>query len=249
MGVHELWSILEPIRESVPLYSLSGKTLAVDLSLWVCEAQHVQAMMGRVTKPHLRNLFFRVSSLTLMGVKLVFVMEGEAPKIKAETMSKRTQERYGGFKKAATTKAASNPSRGRFKAVLRECAEMLDYLGVPWVTAAGEAEAMCAYLDSQGLVDGCITNDGDAFLYGARTVYRNFNINTKDPQVDCYQTAHVQSELHLSRENLVGLAILLGCDYIPKCCFVFQENPGKSAVPLYRGEADFMSCFNHPLVL
>lgn len=54
MGVHDLWSIVEPVRESVPLYSLSGKTLAVDLSLWVCEAQHVQAMMGRVTKPHLR---------------------------------------------------------------------------------------------------------------------------------------------------------------------------------------------------
>ncbi|XP_070782365.1 flap endonuclease GEN homolog 1 [Enoplosus armatus] len=216
MGVHDLWSIVEPVRESVPLYSLSGKTLAVDLSLWVCEAQHVQAMMGRVTKPHLRNLFFRVSSLTLMGVKLVFVMEGEAPKLKAETMSKRTETRYGGFKKASAPKSTTNTSRGRFKAVLRECSEMLDYLGVPWVTAAGEAEAMCAYLDSQGLVDGCITNDGDAFLYGAQTVYRNFNMNSKDPQVDCYRTSRVQTQLHLSRENLVGLAILLGCDYIPK---------------------------------
>ncbi|XP_049445926.1 flap endonuclease GEN homolog 1 [Epinephelus fuscoguttatus] len=216
MGVHELWSIVEPVRESVPLYSLSGKTLAVDLSLWVCEAQHVQAMMGRVTKPHLRNLFFRVSSLTLMGVKLVFVMEGEAPKLKAETMSRRAETRYGGFKKASAPKAATKTSRGRFNAVLRECAEMLDYLGVPWVTAAGEAEAMCAYLDSQGLVDGCITNDGDAFLYGARTVYRNFNMNSKDPQVDCYKTSRVQTELHLTRENLVGLAIFLGCDYIPK---------------------------------
>uniref|UniRef100_A0A8C2ZZ35 Uncharacterized protein n=1 Tax=Cyclopterus lumpus TaxID=8103 RepID=A0A8C2ZZ35_CYCLU len=216
MGVHDLWSIVEPVRESVPLYSLSGMTLAVDLSLWVCEAQHVQAMMGRVTKPHLRNLFFRASSLTLMGVKLVFVMEGEAPKLKAETMSKRTETRYGGFKKASAPKTTINTSRGRFNAVLRECADMLDYLGVPWVTAAGEAEAMCAYLDSQGLVDGCITNDGDAFLYGAQTVYRNFNMNSKDPQVDCYRTSRVQTELHLSRENLVGLAILLGCDYIPK---------------------------------
>uniref|UniRef100_A0A667WHV4 Flap endonuclease GEN homolog 1 n=1 Tax=Myripristis murdjan TaxID=586833 RepID=A0A667WHV4_9TELE len=209
MGVQDLWSILGPVRESVPLYSLSGKTLAVDLSLWVCEAQHVQAMMGKVTKPHLRNLFFRVSSLTLMGVKLVFVMEGEAPKLKAETMSKRTQGRFGGFKKAA-------PKSNSFFLLSLQCAEMLDYLGVPWVTAAGEAEAMCAYLDSQGLVDGCITNDGDSFLYGAQTVYRNFNMNTKDPQVDCYRTSRVQTELHLSREDLVGLAILLGCDYIPK---------------------------------
>lgn len=47
------------------------------------------------------------------------------------------------------------------------------------MTAAGEAEAMCAFLDSQGLVDGCITNDGDVFLYGAQTVYRNFNMNSK----------------------------------------------------------------------
>ncbi|XP_072218827.1 flap endonuclease GEN homolog 1 [Leuresthes tenuis] len=216
MGVHNLWSIIEPVRESVPLYSLSGKTLAVDLSLWVCEAQHVQAMMGRVAKPHLRNLFFRLSSLTLMGVKLVFVMEGEAPKLKSETMRKRAATRYGGLKKATAPKSATVTSRGRFNGVLRECAEMLDYLGVPWVTAAGEAEAMCAYLDSQGLVDGCITNDGDAFLYGARTVYRNFNMNSKDPQVDCYLTSRVQTELRLSRENLVGLAILLGCDYIPK---------------------------------
>ncbi|KAF3849924.1 hypothetical protein F7725_019643 [Dissostichus mawsoni] len=237
MGVHELWSIVEPVRESVPLYSLSGKTLAVDLSLWV-------------------NLFFRVSSLTLMGVKLVFVMEGEAPKIKAETMSKRTEQRFGGLKKASAPKTTSNTSRGRFNAVLRECAAMLDYLGVPWVTAAGEAEAMCAYLDSEGLVDGCITNDGDAFLYGARTVYRNFNLNSKvcllklisiicsvlhledhnliltyilivhsyfakdieavDPQVDCYKTSRVHTDLNISRENLVGLAVFLGCDYIPK---------------------------------
>uniref|UniRef100_A0A8C2B1W4 Uncharacterized protein n=1 Tax=Cyprinus carpio TaxID=7962 RepID=A0A8C2B1W4_CYPCA len=214
MGVSELWSILDPVRQCVPLYSLSGKTLAVDLSLWVCEAQHVQGMMGRVTKPHLRNLFFRVSSLTLMGVKLVFVMEGDAPSIKAETMSKRSEMRYGGAKAKPT--AAKNTSRGRFKAVLRECAEMLDCLGVPWVTAAGEAEAMCAYLDSQGVVDGCITNDGDAFLYGAQTVYRNFNMTTKDPQVDCYETCRVVSELGLSRDSLVGLAVLLGCDYIPK---------------------------------
>uniref|UniRef100_A0A671SUV8 GEN1 Holliday junction 5' flap endonuclease n=1 Tax=Sinocyclocheilus anshuiensis TaxID=1608454 RepID=A0A671SUV8_9TELE len=220
MGVSELWSVLDPVRQSVPLYSLSGKTLAVDLSLWVCEAQHVQGMMGRVTKPHLRNLFFRVSSLTLMGVKLVFVMEGDAPSIKAQTMSKRSEMRYGGAKAKPT--AAKNTSRSRFKAVLRECAEMLDCLGVPWVSAAGEAEAMCAYLDSQGAVDGCITNDGDVFLYGAQTVYRNFNMTTKDPQVDCYQTSRVRAELGLSRDILVGLAVLLGCDYIPKVQQIYR---------------------------
>lgn len=45
-------------------------------------------------------------------------------------------------------------------------------------------------------------------------------ISFQDPQVDCYKTSRVQTELCLSRENLVGLAILLGCDYIPKVCFM-----------------------------
>ncbi|KAF7694156.1 flap endonuclease GEN homolog 1 [Silurus meridionalis] len=218
MGVNDLWSILSPVQESVPLYSLTGKTLAVDLSLWICEAQHVQGMMGKVTKPHLRNLFFRASSLLRMGIKLVFVMEGEAPKIKAETMSKRTEMGFRGSKTKSVSKPGTvkNTSRGRFKAVLRECSDMLDYLGIPWVSAAGEAEAMCAFLDAQGLVDGCITSDGDAFLYGAQTVYRNFNMNTKDPQIDCYKMSRIKTELQMKRETLVGLAVLLGCDYIPK---------------------------------
>lgn len=60
-----------------------------------------------------------------------------------------------------------------------QCLELLECLGIPWVQAAGEAEAMCAYLDASGYVDGCLTNDGDAFLYGAHTVYRNFTMNTK----------------------------------------------------------------------
>lgn len=38
---------------------------------------------------------------------------------------------------------------------------------------------MCAYLNAKGHVDGCITNDGDVFLYGAQTVYRNFAMNAK----------------------------------------------------------------------
>uniref|UniRef100_A0A8D2L667 Flap endonuclease GEN homolog 1 n=1 Tax=Varanus komodoensis TaxID=61221 RepID=A0A8D2L667_VARKO len=212
MGVTSLWQILEPVKQHVPLSSLRGKTLAVDLSLWVCEAQTVKKMMGVVRKPHLRNLYFRVSSSMMMGIHLVFVMEGEPPKLKANTMEKRTEVRFGPSKKSGTAKTG----RSRFKSLLKECLEMLECLGVPWVQAAGEAEAMCAYLNANGVVDGCITNDGDAFLYGARTVYRNFTMNVKDPHVDCYLISAIEEKLGCRRESLIGLAILLGCDYLPK---------------------------------
>ncbi|KAH0516275.1 Flap endonuclease GEN-like protein 1 [Microtus ochrogaster] len=96
------------------------------------------------------------------------------------------------------------------------CLEMLECLGIPWVQAAGEAEAMCAYLNASGHVDGCLTNDGDAFLYGAQTVYRNFTMNTKDPHVDCYTISSIKSKLGLDRDALVGLAVLLGLPGVGK---------------------------------
>ncbi|XP_031960003.1 flap endonuclease GEN homolog 1 isoform X1 [Corvus moneduloides] len=212
MGVTYLWQILEPVRQPVNLSSLRGKTLAVDLSLWVCEAQTVKKMIGVVTKPHLRNLFFRFSFFTSMGIKLVFVMEGEAPRLKADTMSKRNEMRYGPSKKVG----AARTGRSLFKAMLKECLELLECLGVPWVQAAGEAEAMCAYLNAKGHVDGCITNDGDVFLYGALTVYRNFAMNAKDPHLDCYTMSSIKEKLGCDRESLIGLGVLLGCDYLPK---------------------------------
>ncbi|NXR94504.1 GEN endonuclease, partial [Hypocryptadius cinnamomeus] len=212
MGVTSLWQILEPVRQPVNVSSLRGKTLAVDLSLWVCEAQTVKKMVGVVTKPHLRNLFFRFSFFTSMGIKLVFVMEGEAPRLKADTMSRRNEMRYGPSKKAG----AVGTGRSLFKAMLKECLELLECLGVPWVQAAGEAEAMCAYLNAKGLVDGCITNDGDVFLYGAQTVYRNFAMNAKDPHLDSYTMSSIKEKLGCDRESLIGLAVLLGCDYLPK---------------------------------
>uniref|UniRef100_A0A670Z5A2 XPG N-terminal domain-containing protein n=1 Tax=Pseudonaja textilis TaxID=8673 RepID=A0A670Z5A2_PSETE len=46
MGVTSLWQILEPVKQHVPLCSLKGKTLAVDLSIWVCEAQTEDMKLG-----------------------------------------------------------------------------------------------------------------------------------------------------------------------------------------------------------
>lgn len=38
----------------------------------------------------------------------------------------------------------------------------------------------------------------------------------QDPHVDCYKVSAIKDRLGLDRESLVGLAILLGCDYVPK---------------------------------
>ncbi|XP_041365061.1 uncharacterized protein LOC121380345 [Gigantopelta aegis] len=209
MGVTGLWTILAPVKEHKELESLRGETLAVDLSIWVCETQSVKKMHGIVTKPHLRNLLFRVCHLTQLGVKLVFVVDGKAPELKWQEMSRRNQALGRGRGSQIRTGNRSN-----FNRVIKECCELLDILGIPYIQSKGEAEAMCAALNACGLVDACITNDGDAFLYGARKVYRNFTMNSKDPHVESYSMTSIKTNLGFTRQALIGAALLLGCDYL-----------------------------------
>ncbi|XP_077863489.1 flap endonuclease GEN homolog 1-like [Saccoglossus kowalevskii] len=248
MGVTDLWPILAPVKSHKSLDELRGQTIAVDLSVWICENQGVKQMMGVVTKPHLRNLFFRASHLTRLGIDLIFVIEGEPPDLKWEEMMKRTEARYGsrggGYRRGRGGGGGGfkKPSRSHFKGLLNECCTMLDYLGIPYLQSAGEAEAMCALLNAEGVADACITQDGDAFLYGARTVYRNFTINTKDPSVDCYSMDDIEKSLNLNQNKLVALALLLGCDYVPKGVpGVGKENAMK--LMQYMGGVDVLQRF------
>ena len=95
--------------------------------------------------------------------------------------------------------------------MVTECQALLRLFGLPYVTAPMEAEAQCAELVSLGLVDGVVTDDCDIFLFGGTRVYKNmFNSNKF---VECYLSNDIEKELSISRDQLIGLAHLLGSDY------------------------------------
>ena len=95
MGVKQLWSILEPVKKKENLSTLSNKTLCVDLSVWICEAHGAKNLSKNVNKPHLTILFFRLLRLTRLGVKLVFVVDGNPPELKWQAIVKRIQAKNG----------------------------------------------------------------------------------------------------------------------------------------------------------
>ena len=49
---------------------------------------------------------------------------------------------------------------------------LLDIFGIEWREAKGEAEAELAFLNSVGIIDAIMTDDVDAFLFGATTIIR-----------------------------------------------------------------------------
>ena len=71
-----------------------------------------------------RNIFFRVTNLRRLGVKLVFVIEGKAPKLKYDEMNRRTQARGVGG-------GAGRGGRSNFDVKLREVVLLLENVITP----------------------------------------------------------------------------------------------------------------------
>uniref|UniRef100_A0A023EZN5 Putative flap endonuclease gen-like protein n=1 Tax=Triatoma infestans TaxID=30076 RepID=A0A023EZN5_TRIIF len=207
MGVKDLWSILSPVCEKKSLWELQGQTIAIDLSAWICDSQSLNKQPQ--VNMYLRNLFFRTSYLLLLGVKPVFVLEGKAPDLKANTIKSRLNKNINSVNGNQPGKGVN---RSRLKSLQKQCTELLSYLGLTCIEAPGEAEAFCAHLNKQGLVHGVITQDSDAFLYGAREVYRNFQMAPKYT-CDAYSMDKIEEKLALSRTKLIGFSILCGSDY------------------------------------
>ncbi|RZC41075.1 DNA repair protein complementing XP-G cells -like protein, partial [Asbolus verrucosus] len=93
----------------------------------------------------------------------------------------------------------------------QEAQELLELFGVPYLIAPMEAEAQCAFLDLIDLTDGTITDDSDIWLFGGRTVYKNFFNQSKT--VLEFKSENIQHHYKLTREQMILLAMLVGSDY------------------------------------
>ena len=119
-----------------------------------------------------------------------------------------------------------------------ECQELLQLFGLPWLVAPTEAEAQCAFLDSEGLTQGTITDDSDIWLFGGKKVFRNFF--NQEKLVTAYTATELVEHFGLNRERLVLLAMLTGSDYTmgiqdvgPVTALeVLAEFPGENLTPL-----------------
>jgi len=211
MGVKTLWTVIDCSGESSSIDDLRGKTLAIDLAGWVVSNNQCRAMAGgKVAKPHLRNVFFRTAALVTAGVKPIFILDGAAPELKRATMEARKVNQAGGGGNSIEVKSMA---RTRLKALMNECRFLLSAMGLKCMQADGEGEALCARMNADGLVDAVISDDSDAFCYGARVVMRHFGANAKD--MERFDMSKIERTLGLSRDRMVVMAVLLGCDFIP----------------------------------
>lgn len=145
---------------------------------------------------------------------------GARPRKNTPTDDTQEQQSQAATAKANTQK--TNKGRTRFNYVLKQCEELIRSMGLQCVQGPGEAEAFCAHLNANGLVDGVISQDSDCFAYGARRVFRNFSLSMQGTagsiggSIDIYDLDIVQKSMDFGRNKIIVMALLCGCDYCPE---------------------------------
>ncbi|KAL3764739.1 hypothetical protein ACHAW5_011290 [Stephanodiscus triporus] len=256
MTVSSLWTALDEAGCGTPVSSsdfvdlaarhgddrLGGRwraILAVDLSIWICEGMKSSALSTFHSDPACHLVYQRATKLLGNGIGLVFVAEGRRRDLRSGSEGEEEEEEEDAGRTTHEFDRRRRRSGSRFWDASDRCEAMLRALGVPVVRAEAEGEALCALLDSSGLVDGVVSNDGDCLLYGARRVYANFTSeNLEERRVVRYDADRlsalvVSSEngdgngyggtrrIDLRREDLIAFGMICGSDVcgggIPHC--------------------------------
>lgn len=97
------------------------------------------------------------------------------------------------------------------ESIIEDTKELLNLFGIPYVISPMEAEAQCAILEELNLTKGTITEDSDVWLFGAKTVYKNFFNQSKFVMKYTFEEIELKSKL--TRDNLICFAMLTGSDY------------------------------------
>lgn len=206
MGVAQLWKVLE--HEGVTsseglecIYShVAGKYVALDVSHWLVHA---------TTQPDLqKNFSQRAASAKIVFERCLQLLRlGATPVLVFDSTIKPID------------KAGTSGSSRNMQMIVQPAYQVAKALGVPVLSAPGEAEAMCGALCDLGFTKLVVTDDGDALMHGADLVLKNLRLNLAQPSA-CKCTFvymhKIRSLLGLAsggQEALAAVASLCGCDY------------------------------------
>jgi len=186
---------------------------------------------GNITS-HLSGLFYRTMNLIEAGIKPIYVFDGKPSELKSRTIEERRLvkekariELEEAIAAGETEKIRSLSARINYisRDMVRESIELLDYMGIPSVTAPSEGEAFASALCFHGIVNGVVSQDYDCLLFGAPRVYRNFTLfgRRKVPGRNIYINVSPEiidlrenlEALGITREQLIYIGIMVGTDF------------------------------------
>ncbi|KAI3486844.1 hypothetical protein L1887_49550 [Cichorium endivia] len=172
--------------------------LAIDISIWLFQ---IQSGKGG-SNPALRTFYYRLLRLLSLNIHPLFVFDGPN-----KPLFKRNKK-VGG----PGVRVASVPE---FLAK-----QLLKQFGFPWHVAPGEAEAECALLQKEGIVDAVLSEDVDTMMFGSGVTLRSWTpegSSGKTPtHVNVYRAEETAAKSGMDGQGMVLVALMSGGDYIPE---------------------------------
>lgn len=150
--------------------------------------------------PALRTFYYRLLRLIALSIHPIFVFDG--PNKPPFKRNKRT-----------------GPNVASIPEFLAK--QLLKQFGFPIHLAPGEAEAECALLQREGIVDAVLSEDVDTLMFGSGLTIRNWSPEQKSSKtpthVNVYDAkATKDGPAGLDREGMILIALMSGGDYVPE---------------------------------
>jgi len=234
MGIHGLSKVLgdhapSGMKEN-EIKNYFGRKVAIDASMSIyqfliavrSDGNQLTNEAGETTS-HLMGLFYRTIRMLDNGIKPVYVFDGKPPQLKSGELAKRTERREEAQKQLTEAQQAGDQENiDKFSRRLvkvtpqhnKECKELLELMGVPYIDAPCEAESQCAELVKGEKVYAMASEDMDSLTFGANILLRHLTFSeARKMPIQEFHYDKIIAELGFTKEQFIDLCILLGCDY------------------------------------
>ena len=217
--------------EHIEIRDLKGKILTVDASNVIYkflssmrqyDGTLLRDLNGNITS-HLNGIMFQTATLIEQEIKPVYVFDGKASDLKKKTQQERinikkeSEQKYLEAKESGDVETArkyASRTSHLNKEIIDSSKKLLDLMGIPYVQSKTEGEAQASYMVSQNDAWAVVSQDYDCLQFGATRMVRNFKLSkSRSNNLELILLEKTLSELNLTREQLVDVAMLVGTDF------------------------------------
>ena len=230
MGIKNLMQIITRYAPNSITYHkidyYKNKILAIDANLMIYKMIFAIRFNGYdlqnddIIVTHIHSLLNKFKVFIKYNITPVFVFDGISPKIKKHVIKQRIefhkfmqQKYYKAVTQDEKKKYYFSKSEITYKEI-KECMDLMKIFGYIVIESAEEADAQLAELIKNKKVDYVVTDDMDILVFGGDLILKNFTVSDKK-KIQEINLAEFKKVIGLNQEQLVDLAILLGCDYCP----------------------------------
>ena len=238
MGIKGLTGLIQKYApdsvETINLHTLSGKTLAIDASLFIYKmAFSVKTSTEGKSYGHIIGIFQKTINYLAVGIVPIYVFDGKPPKEKNNVLKSR-REKSVALKKLMD-ESEDKEKKEKYKTQsfrmtkedVDDVKKLLSLMGVSYIQADGEAEGYASELCKMAYVDGVVTEDMDSLAFGTPLLVRS-NIDRSIKRKDVLSTINMEKVLegmNISFDEFLDICIMSGCDY---CENIKGIGPNKS---------------------